>query len=59
MTELLPLEMASNKYKDDFETVYGIISAHRNHVIQQVNGEAVLMAWEVGGFVFSKLKTSA
>ena len=59
MTELLPLEMASNKYKDDFKTVFGIISAHRDSVVQQVNGEAVLMAWEVGGFVFSKLKTTA
>ena len=59
MGEILQPEEESKMYKDDFETVYGIISAHRNHVIQQVNGEAVLMAWEVGGFVFSKLKTSA
>ena len=46
-------------YKGDFEAIYGIIASHRNRVVQQVNGEPVMMVWEVGGFVCSKLKTSA
>ena len=37
-------------YKGDFEVVYGIIASHRNRVVQQVNGESVMMVWEVGGF---------
>ena len=47
------------KYRTDFETIYGIIAAHRGRVVQQVNGETVMMVWEVGGFVSSKLKTAA
>lgn len=44
-------------YKD-FETVFGIISAHRNRTVQRVNGESVMMVWEVGGFVSDRLKTA-
>ena len=44
-------------YKD-FETVFGIISAHRNRIVQRVNGESVMMVWEVGGFVSDRLKTA-
>ena len=47
------------KYRTDFETIYGIIAAHRSQVVQQVNGETVMMVWEVGGFVSNKLKSSA
>ena len=39
--------------------MYGIIAAHRDRVVQQVNGETVMMVWEVGGYVSGKLKTSA
>lgn len=46
-------------YKSDFEAIYGIITTHRNRVVQQLNGETVMMVWEVGGFVSGKLKTSA
>ena len=46
-------------YEGDFEVVYGIIAAHRDRVVQQVNGETVMMVWEVGGYVSGKLKTSA
>ena len=46
-------------YKSDFEAIYGIITTHRNHVVQQLNGETVMMVWEVGGFVSGKLKTAA
>ena len=46
-------------YKSDFEALYGIITTHRNRVVQQLNGETVMMVWEIGGFVSGKLKTSA
>ena len=46
-------------YKSDFEAIYGLITTHRNRVVQQLNGETVMMVWEVGGFVSGKLKTSA
>jgi hypothetical protein len=45
--------------KDDFESVYNIISTHRNRVVKQINGESLMMAWEVGGFISGKLKTAA
>ena len=46
-------------YRTDFETIYGMITSHRERVVQQVNGETVMMVWEVGGFVSGKLKTAA
>ena len=46
-------------HEDDFETVYGIINVHRDRVAQRVNGETVMMVWEVGGFVSGRLKSSA
>ena len=46
-------------YSNDFEAIYKIITLHRDHVVQQINGETVMMVWEVGGFVSGKLKTSA
>ena len=46
-------------FKGDFEAIYGIIASHRDRVVQQINGESVMMVWEVGGFVSGKLKTSA
>ena len=46
-------------YKGDFEAIYGIIASHCDRVVQQINGESVMMVWEVGGFVSDKLKTAA
>ena len=46
-------------YKGDFETICGIIATHRNRVVQQVNGETVLLVWEVGGFVSFRLRHEA
>lgn len=46
-------------YRNDFEAIYKIISLHRDRVVQQINGETVMMVWEVGGVVAGKLKTSA
>ena len=44
--------------RGDFEAVCGIITVHCDRVVQQVNGEMVQMVWEVGGFVFGKIKTA-
>ena len=46
-------------YRNDFEAIYKIITIHRDRVVQQINGETVMMVWEVGGFVAGKLNTSA
>ncbi|MBR5028145.1 MAG: hypothetical protein IKX51_02880, partial [Bacteroidales bacterium] len=46
-------------YKNDFDVVCGIIALHRKRVVQQANGETLMMVWEVGGFVSNKLKSSA
>lgn len=46
------------KYKADFESVCNIIDGHRKRVVRAVNHESMLMVWEVGGFVSSKLKSS-
>lgn len=47
------------KFKDEFDTVYSIISVHRKRVIRTVNNESMSMVWEVGGYVSNRLKTSA
>lgn len=59
MDNNLQSKMEKEIYKVDFEAVYGIISAHRDRVVQQVNVETLMMVWEVGGFVSGKLKTAA
>ena len=50
---------AKTMFKEDFESVYNIISTHRNRVVKQLNGESIMMAWEVGRFISGKLRTSA
>lgn len=50
---------SSLAFRDDFEAVYGIIATHRNRVTAGINNESLLMVWEVGGFVSTKLKSSA
>ena len=45
--------------KKDFEVVYHIISLHRNKVIRVVNNESLLMMWEIGGFVSSKIESAS
>lgn len=46
-------------YRNDFEAIYKIITLHRDRVVQQINGETIMMVWEAGGFVSIKLKTAA
>lgn len=43
-------------YKDDFETIFGIISSHKNRAMRTVHNESLLMIWEVGAFVSDRLK---
>lgn len=59
--EINQMEMNNSplKYKGEFETVYGIIAAHRKLVVRVVNNESMAMVWEVGGYVSNRLKTSA
>ena len=42
----------------EFQQVQGIISLHRSEALQAVNNENLLAAWEVGAFVFDRLKNS-
>lgn len=46
-------------HRDEFEVVYHIISSHRNKVVQVINNESLLMMWEIGGFVSTKIKSSS
>ena len=43
-------------YRDEFETIYDIISAHKNRAMRAVHNESLLMIWEVGAFVSDRLK---
>ncbi|MBQ9636353.1 MAG: DUF1016 family protein [Prevotella sp.] len=51
--------VTSLKYKDEFETIYGIISAHKKRAMRAVHHESICMLWEVGGYVSDRLKRSA
>ena len=43
-------------YRDEFETIYDIISAHKNRALRAVHNESLRMLWEVGAFVSDRLK---
>lgn len=43
-------------YRDEFETIYDIISAHKNRALRAVHNESLRMLWEVGAFVSDQLK---
>ena len=45
-------------YKEEFETVYGIISAHKKRAMNAVHNESLNMLWEVGAYVSNRLKRS-
>ena len=51
--------VSSLKYKDEFETVYDIISAHKKRAMKAIHNESIGMLWEVGGYVSDRLKRSA
>ena len=52
------LETSNNPlaYRDDFETIFGIITSHKNRAMRAVHNESLLMIWEVGAFVSDRLK---
>ncbi len=43
-------------YRDDFETIFGIIASHKNRSMRTVHNESLLMIWEIGAFVSDRLK---
>ena len=46
------------EYRDEFETICGIISAHKQRAMRTVHNESLLMIWKVGAFVSDRLKKS-
>ena len=52
------LETSNNPlaYRDDFETIFGIIASHKNRAMRAVHNESLLMIWKVGAFVSDRLK---
>jgi len=43
-------------YKDEFDTIYCIISAHKERAMYAVHNESLNMLWEVGAYVSDRLK---
>ena len=43
--------------EQQFDEVINIILQHQSRALRAVNEETLLMAWNVGGYVFNKLKT--
>lgn len=50
--------MESEIIKDNFNQVYSIIELHRTRALQEVNNNALFIAWNVGGYVSQKIKSS-
>ena len=46
-------------HRDEFETVYGIITTHTKQVMNAVHTESLMMLWEVGAFVSNRLNKAA
>ena len=47
------------KYKDEFETVYNLIIAHKKRAMKAVHNESIAMLWEVGAYVSERLSKAA
>ena len=47
------------QHREEFETVYGIISAHKKRAMNAVHNESLNMLWEVGAYVSDRLKKAA
>lgn len=43
---------------DNFNQVYSIIELHRTRALQEVNNNSLFIAWNVGGYVSQKIKSS-
>ena len=50
--------MKSEIIKDNFNQVYSIIELHRARALQEVNNNSLFIAWNVGGYVSQKIKSS-
>lgn len=46
-------------YKNEFDTVYSIISAHKKRAMNAIHNESLNMLWEVGAYVSDRLKKAA
>ena len=46
------------KYKEEFETVYGIIFTHKKRAMKAIHYESLNMLWEVGAYVSKRLKNA-
>ena len=47
------------QHREEFETVYGIISAHKKRAMSAMHNESLNMLWEVGAYVSDRLKKAA
>ncbi len=52
-------QIVPNNIHNDFLEVYSIIQTHRQRIASTVDNESLLMIWEVGGYVSSKLKSAS
>ena len=43
------------QHREEFETVYGIISAHKKRAMNAMHNESLNMLWEVGAYVSDRL----
>ena len=52
------LETCNNPmaYRDEFETICGIIASYKKRAMRAVHNESLLMIWKVGAFVSDRLK---
>ena len=46
-------------YKDEFDRVFSIISAHKRLAMSALHNESLCMLWEVGAYVSDRLKKAA
>jgi hypothetical protein len=46
-------------YKEEFDTICGIIFAHKKRAMYAVHNESLNMLWEVGAYVYDRLKKAA
>ena len=47
------------QHREEFETVYGIISTHKKRAMNAMHNESLNMLWEVGAYVSERLKKAA
>ena len=47
------------QHRDEFETVYSIISTHKKRAMSAMHNESLNMLWEVGAYVSDRLKKAA